>query len=81
MMKKAVTSYVKKWFQLPCCPAFIPAIGGAVYPEGLAAIVKESKAAGGESSSVNVGPAVVKVSKSNLIAHISEKKIVRGFTK
>ena len=49
-----------------------------MYPEGLAATVKESKAAGGELSFVNVGPAVVKVSKSNLIAHISEKKIVRG---
>ena len=59
--------------ELLCCPLFSPDIIGAVYPLGLAATVKESKLAAGVTSIVDVGPLVVKVSKSNLIVHISEK--------
>ena len=63
----------KNQLELLCCPLFSPDIIGAVYPLGLAATVKESKLAAGLTSIVDVGPLVVKVSKSNLIVHISEK--------
>ena len=53
-------------------PVFKPQILGVVWPEGLAVTLKLSTQA--VESSVAVGPAVMKDSKSNLTVQTSEKK-------
>ena len=63
----------KNQLELLCCPLFSPAIVGAVNPLGLDVTTKESMRVAVVASFVTVGPVVVKVSKSNLIVHISEK--------
>ena len=52
-------------------PVFKPQILGVVWPEGLAVTLKLSTQA--VESSVAVGPAVMKDSKSNLTVQTSEK--------